>query len=215
MGHSSSPKNHRVFLVRHGQTAWNASGRAQGHTEIPLDEIGRTQAERVGERLARAAATLPGAEVWSSDLGRCRETAAPLLSRVSLPVTYHPELRERTFGAWEGEPLADIRLRLDDLAREAGLASTTSIRPPGGESFEDVWNRVSPIAERLAETLKLRSVIVVSHGGLSSLLLARLISASPETARSFRLRNTSVTELELRPDGAFQLLRFDDTTHLE
>lgn len=200
--------------MRHGQTAWNASGRAQGQTEIPLDEIGRDQAARVGEHLARVASARPGIEVWSSDLGRCRETVAPLLANAPLPITYHPELRERTFGEWEGEPLADIRQRLDALAREAGLAQTISIRPPGGESFEDVWRRVIPVADRLAESLKVRSVIVVSHGGFSSLLLARLIAASPETARSFRLRNTSVTELELRPDGAFQLVRFDDTQHL-
>lgn len=216
----------RLFIVRHGQTTWNAAGRAQGQTEVPLDDVGREQARHVAEHLATVIDPHRPSELWSSDLGRCRETSAPIAERTALTPSFHPELRERTFGQWEGEPLADIRLRLEHLA-QASAIPVAAQRPPGGESLEDVWKRIDPMVTALraklheptaplsgASATTVRSVIIVSHGGLASILLARLLSGSLETARSFRFRNASVTEVEARPDGAFQLHRFDDIAHL-
>lgn len=206
------PNIRRVFLVRHGQTTWNASGRAQGHTEVPLDETGRAQASAVASHLRMRLEVLkPEVELWSSDLGRARETADPIVREAKLDATYLTELRERGFGTWEGESLADIRLRLEEMARSTGT-DLVALRPPSGESMQDVWQRIEPLATRI-RALK-RSLVVVSHGGVSSLLLARLLEGSMETARAFRARNCSVTELEARPDGIFQLLRYDDVDHL-
>lgn len=205
----------RVFLVRHGQTTWNAAGRAQGHTEVPLDEVGQAQAARVAAHLARALEAHRPCLLWSSDLGRCQSTAAPIARALEVEASLHRDLRERTFGSWEGEPLTNIRSRLAALATDTGRPLSAQ-RPPGGESHEDVWQRVAPTIDRIQASFAAgaSAIVIVSHGGLAATMLARLLGGSLETPRSFRLNNASVTELEARPDGIFQLLRFNDTTHL-
>ena len=205
----------RVLLVRHGQTTWNTAGRAQGHTEVPLDEVGHAQAARVAAHLALALEAHRPCGLWSSDLGRCQSTAAPIARALRVEASLHRDLRERTFGSWEGEPLTDIRSRLAALATETGRPLSVQ-RPPGGESHEDVWQRVAPTIGRIHSSFAAgtTAIVIVSHGGLAATMLARLLAGSLETARSFRLNNASVTELEARPDGIFQLLRFNDTTHL-
>ncbi len=200
----------RIYLVRHGQTSWNAEGRAQGHTDIPLDETGTRQAERVAEALGTAGAT----SVWSSDLSRSHATASAVARSGSLPLRVFPALRERCFGDWEGQPLAELRRRLDAEARDRGVAASL-VRPPGGESLADAWARVEPVAATLTqEPAEGASVVVVSHGAISSLLLAQLIHGTLETARSFRPQNASITVLERREGGGLRLVRYDDVTHL-
>jgi len=178
----------RLFIVRHGQTAWNLAGRAQGHTDVALDEVGKQQAAAT----ANALAGIEVDEIWCSDLLRCRETVAPIAMRLNRPVSYLRELRERAFGDWEGEPIEDIRLRFDAIASEQGIART-AIRPPSGESLEDVAARIAPLAARLRSATT--SIVVVSHGG------------------GFRLRNSSITEL-VRAGEGYAVIRHSDVAHL-
>jgi broad specificity phosphatase PhoE len=200
----------RLFIVRHGQTAWNLAGRAQGHTDVALDEVGKQQAAAT----ANALAGIEVDEIWCSDLLRCRETVAPIAMRLNRPVSYLRELRERAFGDWEGEPIEDIRLRFDAIASEQGIART-AIRPPSGESLEDVAARIAPLAARLRSATT--SIVVVSHGGVSSVLIAHLLGESVERAleraRGFRLRNSSITEL-VRAGEGYAVIRHSDVAHL-
>nr|HMS57178.1 histidine phosphatase family protein [Fimbriimonadaceae bacterium] len=87
-----------------------------------------------------------------------------------------------------------------------------SIVPPSGESIEMVWNRVSKVVHEILDTKE--NTLVVTHGGTGSLLMAQLLQGSMATARAFRFANAGVTELQLRPDGAFLIVRFNDTSHL-
>ena len=97
----------RVFLLRHGQTAWNAEMRIQGQLDIPLDDTGLWQAQRLA--LALSGEHLDA--VYSSDLQRARQTAAPLAAAAGLPVQLDPGLRERGFGSWEGHTYAEMEQR--------------------------------------------------------------------------------------------------------
>ncbi|MBD5634335.1 MAG: histidine phosphatase family protein, partial [Candidatus Eremiobacteraeota bacterium] len=114
-------------MVRHGRTAWNATGRFQGHTDVPLDEEGRSQ--------ARGVARLLEAERFdvavSSDLVRARETAEIVLGGGPPPVESDPRWREMRFGAWEGLVWNEIVERQPELAARP---STTPrfYTPPGG-----------------------------------------------------------------------------------
>ena len=88
----------RFCLVRHGETAWNAEGRLQGQIDIPLNAAGRAQAEATAARLAAHRFDA----LYSSDLSRALETAAPAATLLGLQTRPTPSLRERQFGGFQG-----------------------------------------------------------------------------------------------------------------
>jgi broad specificity phosphatase PhoE len=197
----------RLYLVRHGQTAWNLAGKAQGHTDIPLDETGLAQAQAVGEAFRE----IPLDRLLTSDLLRARQTAQPIADAVGLPLEARADLRERGFGEWEGSPFVDVAARSIELSLQQGL-HPLEVRPPAGEAYRDVWNRLDRVVEELQDS-EARTAIV-THGGTSALLLARLTRGTLETSRSFRFGNTGITELERRADGYFVIVRYNDVRHL-
>jgi len=197
----------RLYLVRHGRTAWNIQGKLQGHADIPLDDVGTSQAVSLGQ--AFESITLD--RIFSSDLQRAVLTAEYVSEATGAPITQRPDLRERNFGDWEGLDVRDAAARTLELGLSQGI-STTFVRPPNGESHADVWERVGSILAELDETDQ--QVAIVAHGGSVAALLGRLLQGTVETMRTFRLGNTSVTELERRADGFHTMLRYSDTSHL-
>lgn len=197
----------RVYLIRHGQTAWNAEQRAQGHSDIALDEQGRLQAELLGQRFGGKRVD----RVLCSDLDRARATAKPIADSTGALMEETKILRERGFGDWEGEFFKDISNWWPALEAIQGV-DRLRLRPPNGESFADVWHRLDPIVDDLQN--EGGTTVVVSHGGTCGLLLARLVQANLETSRAFRFGNTSVTKLERRPDSLFTIQYYNDTRHL-
>lgn len=199
----------RLYLIRHAQTAWNAEQKAHGQEDIPLDERGLEQARLLADSLRHATID----RVLSSDLQRAVQTAEPLAKAFCAPLVLDPRLRERAFGEWEGDGFEEIHDRLEAITRDEGTPRH-AIRPPGGESFVDVWNRMEPIqAELLREGAG--DTAVVAHGGVLSVLLARLIGGNHETHRVFRFPNASVTELASRHDGSLILIRYAYDVHLD
>jgi probable phosphoglycerate mutase len=151
-------------LWRHGQTTWNLEHRFQGQTDIPLDETGVTQAEQSARRLA----TLGPDAIYSSDLTRAQQTAAPLARLTSLPVSLDKDLRERFGGDWEG--LADAEIR------ERYPAERATWNPPNGEPSRVVADRVSAVLARVAESLgEGRLAVVVGHGAALRLGMERIL----------------------------------------
>jgi broad specificity phosphatase PhoE len=102
----------RVCLIRHGQTAWNAATRVQGHLDIGLDATGQAQAERLGAALADEGLDA----IYSSDLARAYGTALAVARRLGLAVQTDTRLRERAFGRFEGQTHADIAQRWPEAA---------------------------------------------------------------------------------------------------
>ena len=97
----------RILAIRHGQTAWNADSRIQGHTDIALDDTGLWQAERLAQALGDEDLDV----LYSSDLSRARQTAAPLAGRKGLALRLDSGLRERGFGEFEGLSFVQIEQR--------------------------------------------------------------------------------------------------------
>ncbi|MFY9512204.1 MAG: histidine phosphatase family protein, partial [Rubrivivax sp.] len=123
------PETTRLVVIRHGETAWNAELRIQGHTDIPLNDTGRWQAARMAAALADEGLSA----VYSSDLQRAADTAAALAAAAGLQVVHDAGLRERHFGAFEGATFREIEQRWPEDARrwrqrEPGFA------PGGGEA---------------------------------------------------------------------------------
>jgi probable phosphoglycerate mutase len=164
-------------LVRHGRTQWNGSHRFQGHTDVPLDDVGHAQAQRAADRLV----TLGPARVASSDLSRAVATAEPLARRAGLAVVTDPALRETHGGRWEG--LFDTQLREDPDYLDW---STGADVPAGGaETRSQVADRAVPAVLRQAAHLeRSATLVVVTHGGTIRCVVGRLLELPVDRWRS-------------------------------
>lgn len=160
-----------LYFVRHGQTDWNAEGRYQGSRDIPLNAIGRAQADlngRLLRQLFERDGRAPGEFTWHvSPLGRTMETMARIRTAfdVELPEAM-PDSRlvEVSFGIYEGRLHSELAAGEMAIAgeRDAGF---WNFRPPQGESYEDVANRVRSFAATLGGP-----TIIVAHGGILRIL---------------------------------------------
>jgi alpha-ribazole phosphatase len=160
----------RVHLVRHGEVEGAAERRFFGHTDAPLSVTGQAQAEALGALLEGE-----GLEaIYTSDLRRARESAAPLARRLGLAPVDVPELREMAMGRWEGLTLAQIEARDPDLAGR-WLADPVAVPFPGGESLADLERRVMPAFLALVARHPGGRVAVVAHGGTNRVILARAL----------------------------------------
>lgn len=160
----------KLWLVRHGETEWNASHRYQGFSDIPLNERGLMQAKSAGALLT----TEPLAAVYSSDLRRAAQTAAVIAASHQLPVETCTAFRELNFGVWEGLTYAQI---MQQWPEELQLMYNFPAhgRAPAGEGFYDVaaraWRRLAALAVTHADDA---AIAVVAHDGVLRTLLCRL-----------------------------------------
>lgn len=183
-----------LYLVRHGETDWNAAQRIQGSTDIPLNQTGRAQAARTGRLLA----TRSWDGIVSSPLSRALETASIIAREIGLATpTAVAEIIERHYGEAEG---------LTYLTLDRRYPKGTTI--PGRESREDVAARVLPALGELARTRAGQSIVVVTHGGVIRTLLGHV---APDDARlaGTPIANGSVHSFQFR-DGTLDLHLFDD-----
>ncbi|MDN5761407.1 MAG: histidine phosphatase family protein [Microlunatus sp.] len=162
----------QLVVLRHGRTAWNASGRFQGQADLPLDETGVAQAGRAAAALAELA---PSAIV-SSDLTRARQTAAPLAQRCGLAVSTDPRLREIHVGSWEGLTIEEALSVMDpDLARRY-LAGEDVRRSATGETVAEVGNRAGAALDEIGlDAAAGSTVVVVMHGLAARAGVCRLV----------------------------------------
>lgn len=191
----------QLIVLRHGRTAWNATGRFQGQADIDLDERGRAQAERAAEVLAELA---PSA-IFSSDLSRARQTAAPLASRCGLDVQTDERLREIHVGSWEGFTYDQVLGELDDDLRRAYLAGEDVRRSPTGETVAEVADRAAAALDEIGRTARDGSTVVaVMHGTAARAGLCRLLGLPTETwKRLGGLDNCGWVALERQRTGDY------------
>ncbi|MBX6350474.1 MAG: alpha-ribazole phosphatase [Clostridia bacterium] len=202
-----------LYLVRHGETAWNREGRYQGHMDVPLAPEGLREAERLAQRLS----SVPFDAIFSSDLSRCLATAEAIAALQKDArrdgVAVDRRLREMAYGRWEGLTLAEVRERYpDELA--AYQRDAVGTRLEGGESFADVMARVRKF---IGERIELRSgrLLVVTHGGTLKAVLFHLLGLDPRLRGRFVVENGSLTVLRLGEGVRPRLLRLNDVAHLD
>ena len=187
----------RLLLVRHGETIWNAQQRFQGHSDVPLSEVGRAQALALAATLRSR--TIDA--VYASDLCRATETAEILMKERNLPITQTPALRELAFGRWEGLTYDEIQIAYP-AELQAWLADRVHVAPTDGESLAQLEGRVRPIFGQLRREHADETILIVSHGGPLQLLLAIELGLPPESFWKFRIDPCGLTELDLYPEGA-------------
>jgi len=161
----------RILLTRHGETAWNALGKLQGHTDIALNDVGRDQARALAASFRDAGITA----IWTSDLSRARETGEIVADVLGLAApTVDPELRERRFGVFEGLTRHECAAQHPE-AWQQWVAQTGT--PPGGEPRGDAAARLERALRRIAATAG-EPALVVSHGAVMRLYLIELLGSS-------------------------------------
>jgi broad specificity phosphatase PhoE len=166
-----------LLLVRHGETDWNREGRWQGHSQTPLNELGRRQAREVAAELEDVDV------VYSSDLRRARETAEILADRLGLEVRFDRRLRERRFGAWEGLTTAEIESDFEEAHHRWQLGEGAGAED--AEPFDEFGARVRSFLEDVLQRHPEETVLVVGHGG--SIRVIHALATGRDYVRDHRL----------------------------
>jgi probable phosphoglycerate mutase len=196
-----------LYLIRHGESTFNAEGRIQGQSEAPLSELGRRQ----GEAAADALAGRPIDAVYSSPLCRALETARPIATRHQLTTLTDPRLMEINAGVFEGHLRSELTVTQPvELARWLGGDEDFVI--PGGESRRQLMQRGCAVLRSIAASGH-DEVVVVAHGGLLTATLRALLEML-QPLPPFSLQNGSITRLQADPQGHFSSLALNETGHL-
>ena len=182
----------KLALLRHGPTEWNAQGRIQGHTDIPLSSAGRAKLAAL-----RLPDTLVGSRVFSSPLLRARQTAQALdLADPMLDA----RLMEQNWGRWEGLTRAQILERYGaDAFEKAGASRREEFRPPGGESTGEVHARVAAFLRDISRDEA--SAVAVAHMGVLRAAYALATGWTMDSPMPARLDVSRILVLELLPNG--------------
>jgi probable phosphoglycerate mutase len=183
-----------LYLLRHGAIDWPESDAFIGQTDPPLSEEGRRQALDWRNPLRQAGFSA----VWSSDLNRCAETAALVFGGGQAQIRFLPGLREIRLGAWDGIPRRRIREGHPDLWEARGR-DLGGFRPPGGESFRDLQQRVvSQVGSLVAEDPG--PVCIVTHAGVIRVLICHCLGISLANLFRIRLDLARLSVVAMAPD---------------
>ena len=200
----------RIIAIRHGETAWNVDTRIQGQLDIPLNDTGRWQAER----LARALAAREAIDVvYTSDLLRAWETARPVAEATGAPLHTDEGLRERGFGSFQGKTFTEIEAAMPDEARR-WRQRDPFWAPPGGESLTAMRRRVIETLHVLASRHVGEQIVMVAHGGVMDVLYRAATGQELQAPRTWLLGNTAINRLLWSPEG-LSLVGWSDTSHLD
>ncbi|MFE5284803.1 bifunctional RNase H/acid phosphatase [Nocardia sp. NPDC056611] len=199
----------RLLLLRHGQTELSVERRYSGRGNPPLTELGRQQAANAAAMLARKG----GIEaIVCSPLGRARETAEAAGKALGLPVRVLEGLTETDFGAWEG--MTFLEAREQDPELHGQWLGDPSIPAPGGESFDQVRERVESVRRDLVALYPGANVLVVSHVTPIKTLLQLALGVGPSLLYRLHLDLASLSIAEFYPDGGSSVRLVNDTSYL-
>ena len=200
----------RIIAIRHGETAWNVDTRIQGHLDIPLNDTGLWQARQ----LARALADEPVAAIYTSDLQRARATAQAVADTTGAPLTPEPDLRERSFGHFQGRTFAQIEAELPDQAMRWRKRDPEFIPGGGGESLTMLRSRIEHTVNELASQHPNEQIVLVAHGGVLDVLYRLATKLDLQAPRTWQLTNAAINRLLWTPDNGLALVGWADTEHL-
>ncbi len=181
----------QVYLVRHGETLWNAARRIQGQSDSALTEKGELQAHQVGERVKSLGIT----HVIASDLGRTRRTAEIIADACGCDVTVDPRLRELNMGVLEQRALDSLNPE-EESWRKALVDGTVDGRIPQGESMSEMAERMHQALNACLDLPEGSRPLLVSHGMALGVLLSTILGLPANAERRLRLRNCSISRIE-------------------
>lgn len=186
----------RITTIRHGETDWNRERKPQGACDIPLNETGLLQAEKLAARLADEPCDI----IFTSDLLRASRTAEIINLHHGSELVASPKLREKSFGEFEGKTL-------NDPETAAAFGKFVDDRAP--EYFAQVHSYLQEILACGKE-----NIFIVGHFGTIRAIICGLLSRHIDERKLFVVGNTAIHTFEQRADGTFDMVLENDTAHL-
>ncbi|SHH28409.1 histidine phosphatase family protein [Massilia sp. CF038] len=206
------PTTH-IVLIRHGETAWNAERRLQGHIDIALNAEGLRQAEA----LAAALAGERFDAIVASDLQRAHQTAQAVARVQGMAVHTDPGLRERCYGGFEGLLYSEIEARFPVEFAAWQARDIDSVMPPGvrvAESFRQFYERSMHSILGWAARHPGQTLALVAHGGVLECAYRGAMGLSLETPRDFPVKNASINRFSVSA-GQLHLDSWGEVAHLQ
>ncbi|MDX2110174.1 MAG: histidine phosphatase family protein [Verrucomicrobiota bacterium] len=205
--HAHSPIT-TLYVVRHGETDYNAVGRFQGHIDRPLTAAGLAQADALASRFR----DLPLDVIYSSDLIRARATGEAVGSIKQLPVNCDERLRERHLGVLQGMSAATAREQCPDVWRSY-KGRNPDYRIPDGETRRECHVRILEALEEIVHRHPGKAVLVTAHGGILDSIFRHVNHIPLDAHRRWRLWNAALNRFSHNSDG-WRLDTWGDITHL-
>lgn len=198
------------WFIRHGYTEWNRSRRYQGHSDLEL----LSGEEAALAQLPAELADIPFSKAYCSDLLRCRETLTRIRPDLASVACYDARLRELNFGDWEGKTYEELKHL---KAYRSWIDDPSSYMPPGGESWEQFESRIAEFYRELrknmpdaylneAEASLQAPVLIVTHGGVISLLAGILAGGREFHDPDFKIAPGEILRMKILPSGEAALL---------
>lgn len=194
-----------LYIVRHGETDWNAKGLIQGNTNNPLNDKGLGQAKAVAAQLGTVEIDM----IYPSELTRAIQTAEAISQGVKAPVKPDNRLNERSRGMYEGREQSAVKAEF--ARRFASLDDDMN----GGESLRSINTRVGDFTRELIKKHQGETIMVVGHSGVNPLVIGALINLPPERAiAEIKQGNDEVYKLQVSADGTVQIWKLIPNTKL-
>lgn len=195
-----------IYLVRHGETLANRQGILQGWSNNPLDDTGEKQASALVTRASR----VPLSAIYTSDLIRTQQTAAPLAEARGITPVVLPGLREVSFGKWDGHHLGEIQEKDPETLRDIFLKPAQVDL----EAEEDLyasqkrgWETFNQLVEKMEPDT---NILCVSHGGLIRLLVCSLLDIPIDNMWKLSLYNTAFVQVVQTKEYGYRVDKLND-----
>ena len=198
-----------LYLVRHGQTAWNKEEVFRGRTDIPLDETGLKEAELAGEYFK----TLDIEAIHSSPLSRAWQTAQKIAQFHPLDVQPLDGLLDMSFGSWEGHSLKEVK-ETDGERYRQWREEPHLLKLPGGETLAEVRARAMSALEKAIRKHPEKTVILVSHRVINKVLICGILGLDNSHFWQIHQDTTAINLIQYR-NGKYILSLMNETCHLK
>jgi len=194
----------KITTVRHGQTLWNHERRIQGQSDIELDDVGLSQAEKLGNRLATEKIDI----IYTSNLKRAVKTAEIINNHHNAKFVTVTALREMCYGTYEGCVFDNFQNELDYYYQNINTPM------PEGESVMNVFDRIYGFLDEVVEK-QYENIVIVSHYGVILTIICYLLQVPPEERERFMINNTAIHCFERKSTGKFNMTIENDISHLD
>jgi broad specificity phosphatase PhoE len=198
-----------IYLVRHGQTAWNKGEIFRGRTDIPLNETGLEEAELAGEYLKEKKIDA----IYSSPLSRAMQTAQRIGQFHHLEVEPLNEMIDMSFGKWEGKSLKEVQEK-DEERYTLWREEPHRVKLPGGESLDEVRIRTMAALEELIRNHPGKTLVLVSHRVINKVLICGILGIDNSHFWQIGQDTTAINLIQFK-NGRYVLSLLNETCHLK
>jgi len=199
----------RIYLVRHGQTAWNKEEIFRGRTDVPLNETGLREAQLAGEYFRE----MEIHAIYSSPLLRALETAQKIAEVQRLEVRSLQGIIDMCFGEWEGQSLKDVQEK-DGQRFQQWKNEPHLVKIPGGETLDEVRDRAMAVLEKTIKSHSGKTLLFVSHRVVNKVILCSILGL--DNSHFWQIgQNTTAINLIQHRDGKYVLSLLNEACHLK